>query len=63
MAVPPAHYGDKVITIAQQFEKLDKGLKRVEQRANLVALLIILHLLGFDLNTVANLTKLIAFRF
>jgi hypothetical protein len=63
MVTPPVHYGDRVITVAEQFDKLERGLRRVEQRANLVALLIIIHLMGFDLNTVADLTKLIAFKF
>jgi hypothetical protein len=57
MAAPSVHYGDRVITIPEQFDNLNKKFDKLSSRVNLLTIAIAIHLLGFDLTVGASIFK------
>jgi hypothetical protein len=59
MTTPSVHYGDKVVTVPEQFNDITSRLERLGKQLNLLSIIIALHLLGFDLAVGTSLLKLI----
>jgi hypothetical protein len=59
MAQPPTEvrYGDKVVTVPQQFASITKDIKLLTRQVNVLSLVIGLHLIGADTVLGANLAN------
>jgi len=48
MTTPPIHYGDKVVTIRQQFAVIERKLTRLQKTQSILTIVIMFHLGGLD---------------
>ena len=57
MTTPPVRYGDKVVTVADQFASLVSGQASIKRQVNLLTIVIALHLMGVEWTSVLDLLK------
>jgi hypothetical protein len=57
MTTPTVHYGDKVVTVPEQFASIAKDLTALNKKVNVLVIVISLHLMGLDVNVGAALLK------